>query len=157
MLARSPCCLRGLRVSVVTFRSTLLSLMIAGLTLGLTHPAAAQTDHSDTDLANSLAAELSKAGVDLSGTDLKQMLQGITSGGQAGQALAEQISRALMQATSDLGAAGAGQDPGPGLEQSEIDQLLKSLPSTGDSAGALSRFLKEKLEELEQAQQVLAQ
>jgi hypothetical protein len=157
MLARSPCRLRALRVSVVTFRSTVFSLMIAGLTLCLIHPAAAQTGHSDTDLANSLAAELAKAGVDLSGTDLKQMLQGITNGGQAGQELAAQISRALMQATSDLDAATAGQEPGSGLDQSEIDQLLKSLPSTGDSAGALSRFLKEKLQELEQAQQILAQ
>lgn len=134
-----------------------LGLAVAGLTLGLSRPVMGQTDQSDTDLANSLAAELEKAGVDLSKGDLTAMLQGITNGGEQSEALARSISRALMQATSDLDAVAAGQEPGPGLDQSEIDRLLASLPSTGDSAGTLARFLKDKLQELEKAQQELAQ
>lgn len=133
-----------------------VGLMLAGLTFCVSHPAVGQSQPSDSDLAASLAAELEKAGVDLSSGELKEMLQGITNGGEAGEELAQSISRALMQATGDLDAVAAGQDPGPGLDQSEIDRLLASLPSTGDSEGALSRFLKERLEELEKAQQELA-
>jgi hypothetical protein len=122
-------------------RKRIVGLMLAGLTLCLSHPAAGQAQPSDTDLAKSLAAELERAGVDLGGSDLTAMLQGITNGGQPGQELAEQISRALMQATSDVDAVAAGQDPGPGLDQNEIDAIIKRLPSSSDSAGELARFM----------------
>jgi hypothetical protein len=140
----------------VNLRRIALGLVVAGATVGLTRPAEAQATPSDTDLANSLAAELEKAGVDLNSGDLKEMLRGITNGGQAGEQLAQHISRALMQATSDLEAVAAGQEPGPALDQGEIDQLLKSLSSPSGSADELSRFLEEKLRELEKAQEQLA-
>ncbi len=134
------------------YRRIVLGLAAAGLTVCLSQPALGQAEWSDTTLANSLASELAKAGVDLDVGDLSEMVRGIANGGQAGQALAEYISRALAQATNDLEAVAAGQDPGPALDQGEIDELLKNLPSSGDSAGELSRFLKEKLQELEKPQ-----
>ncbi|HEY8258265.1 MAG TPA: hypothetical protein VIG08_11485 [Gemmatimonadales bacterium] len=138
---------QNLARSTHRYRIRVIGLTAALLAVGVCRPAFGQAS-SDSALANSLAAELAKAGVDMDAGDLKEMMQGITNGGQSSEALAEFITRSLAQATADLEAVAAGKDPEPGLDQTEIDDLLKSLPTSGDSASQLSRLLKEKLQEL---------
>ena len=138
------------RIRAIGLTAALLAVCICRPAFGQT--AKEPPTSEDSALANSLAAELAKAGVAMDAGDLKEMIQGITKGGQSSEALAEYITRSLAQATADLEAVAAGQDPEAGLDQTEIDGLLKELPSSGDSTLQLTRFLKEKLQELKDAQ-----